>query len=242
MKYLNQKRFPRIAVATLLFVIAALNSPPTTPSIPDDRPAPPSPEELTVLDDLAEWVLGGVEAKSFEAFPDKDYPAAIRSNSQSFELFRRYNKETTRRDIVQTLPFGDLIEKAADRYSLDSLLLAAIMEAESGFNPKAVSPQGALGLMQLMPSTADLFRATDLLDPTVNVDTGARYLSTLLRQFDGDVTLALAGYNAGPGNVTRYGGLPPFHETQTYVDRVLSRYVGHHQRAWDESGAKSLLF
>jgi hypothetical protein len=231
MKYLNQKRFPPIAAATLLFVIVALNSPPTTPSIPEDRPEPPSEEELAVLDDLAEWVLGR-----------ENSPTAIHSNSQSFELFRRYSKETTRRDIVQTLPFGDLIDKAADRYSLDSLLLAAIVEAESSFNPQAESPQGALGLMQLMPSTGDLFRVTDLLDPKVNVDTGARYLSTLLRQFDGDVTLALAGYNAGPGNVTRYGGLPPFRETRTYVDRVLSKYVGHHQRAWDESGAKTLLF
>ena len=231
MKYLNQKRFPPIAAATLLFVIAALNSPPTTPSIPADRPAPPTPEELAILEDLEGWVLG-VE----------DSPIALRSNSQSFELFRRYSEETTRREIVQTLPFGDVIERAADRYSVDSLLLAAIVEAESSFNPEAVSPQGALGLMQLMPSTGDLFRATDLLDPKVNVDTGARYLSTLLRQFDGDVVLALAGYNAGPGNVRRYGGLPPFRETRNYVDRVLSRYVGHHQRAWDESGAKSLLF
>ena len=231
MKYFNQSRFSPIAVATILFVIAALNSPPTVPAMPSNRPTPPTQEELAVLADLEEWVLGM-----------EDSPRAVGSKPQSFELFRRYSKEQTRRDIVQTLPFGDVIEQAANRHSLDSLLLAAIVEAESSFNPMAVSPQGALGLMQLMPSTGELFRATDLLDPKVNIDTGARYLSTLLRQFDGDVTLALAGYNAGPGNVTRYGGLPPFRETRMYVDRVLARYVGHHQRAWDESGAKSLLF
>lgn len=231
MKYIHRRRVSPIAVATVLLVIAALNSPPTTPLTPVDPPAPPTQEELAVLDDLEEWVLGM-----------QDSPRAVGSKSESFELFRRYSKENTRRDIVQTLPFGDVIEQAAHRHSVDSLLLAAIVEAESSFNPKAVSPQGALGLMQLMPSTGDLFRATDLLDPQVNVDTGARYLSTLLRQFDGDVTLALAGYNAGPGNVTRYGGLPPFRETRAYVDRVLSRYVVHHQRAWNESGAKSLLF
>ena len=138
---------------------------------------------------------------------------------QSFELFREYGAETDRRDLVRDLPYGELIDEAAERFSIDSLLLASIMEAESGFNPYAISPRGALGLMQVMPNTTRLYTVEDLLEPEVNIEVGARYFVRLLDQFDGDVALALASYNAGPGMVKRYGGLPPFPETRHYVDR-----------------------
>jgi hypothetical protein len=126
--------------------------------------------------------------------------------------------------------FADLIAAAAGRYHVDSALIRALIHAESGFNPNARSHKGAFGLMQLMPGTALELGVADVAVPSQNIDGGVRYLAGLLQQFQGDVTLATAAYNAGPGSITRYGGVPPFEETQTYVRRVKilhERYRGH---------------
>jgi soluble lytic murein transglycosylase-like protein len=121
---------------------------------------------------------------------------------------------------------------AAERHRVDGLLVAAIVEAESGFVPTRVSPRGAVGLMQVLPSTAGEYGdAKDLLDPRTNLDVGSRYLGRLIEDFDGDVELAVAAYNAGPGAVERYGGVPPYAETKDYVKRVLTLYDAHHQTA-----------
>ena len=126
------------------------------------------------------------------------------------------------------MPFGREIRGAATRYGVDSLLLASIVEAESGFRPDAVSNKGALGLMQLMPlhfvATGPSIDPIDPLDPTVNLNLGARYLRDLRKRYDGDLELALAAYHAGPGTIDRFGGLPPYRETQVYVGRVLKLY------------------
>ncbi len=99
-----------------------------------------------------------------------------------------------------------------------------------------------MGLMQIMPDTADLYSVAEPLDPAANINLGARYLAWLAKEFDGDLSMVLAGYNAGPGNVNRFGGMPPFPETRSYVDRVLSRYISHHQEIWQLSGAEVLTF
>ena len=125
------------------------------------------------------------------------------------------------------MPYGDAISAAAERYRLDSLLLAAMVEAESRFDARVVSPRGAVGLLQVRPQLA---AAADLFDPTVNLDVGARYFGELLHRFGGDVELALAAYNAGPNAVRRHGGVPPYRETSRYVKKVLRIYEGH-QRA-----------
>lgn len=116
-----------------------------------------------------------------------------------------------------------LIQSAASKYSLDPALLRAVIMQESAGNPAAVSPAGAQGLMQLMPGTAASLGVSDPFDPTQNVDAGARYLRQLLDQYGGDTTLALAAYNAGPGRVAQYGGVPPFPATQNYISAILDR-------------------
>jgi len=116
--------------------------------------------------------------------------------------------------------YDDLIAEAARRYRLNPRMIKAVMETESAFNAMAVSPVGALGLMQLMPEVAAELGATDPMDPRENIMAGARYLRQLLDAHGGNVKLALASYNAGPGNVAKYRAVPPFKETQNYVKRV----------------------
>jgi soluble lytic murein transglycosylase-like protein len=117
-----------------------------------------------------------------------------------------------------------LVEEAARRRGLDPALVLAVVSVESGFRPEAVSPKGAQGLMQLMPRTAASLGVQDAFDPEQNLDAGVRHLEALLKLYDGNLTRALAAYNAGQGAVARHGGVPPYRETRAYVRRVLERY------------------
>ena len=118
-------------------------------------------------------------------------------------------------------PYEDLIIEAAETYGLEPRLLRAIVEVESKFNPRAVSRGGAKGLMQLRPILQRELRIRNPFDPRQNIMGGARYLRRLLDRHEGDIRLALASYNAGPRNVTRYGGVPPFQETVKYIERII---------------------
>ena len=115
-----------------------------------------------------------------------------------------------------------IIVRAAKTYGLDPALITAMIEVESGFNVRAVSPKGASGLMQIMPGTAKDLGLTDTFDATKNIEAGARYMRQLLDRF-ADPRLALAAYNAGPANVSRHAGVPPFAETRSYIEKVQSR-------------------
>ena len=147
---------------------------------------------------------------------------------KKFKIFMRdlrKDKELrTRIRIAARNPqeFEHLVSAASAKYGVSASLIRAVIMAESGYNPQAVSRAGAGGLMQLMPGTAKSLKVADRFDPKQNVDGGVRYLRFLLDTFKGDVSLALAAYNAGLSNVAKYGGIPPFEETRTYVNRVLA--------------------
>jgi soluble lytic murein transglycosylase-like protein len=121
-----------------------------------------------------------------------------------------------------------IIYRTGRRYGVDPRLLHAVIWQESKYKPTAVSHAGARGMMQLMPDTAKRFKCADANDPASNIDAGTRYLRWLIKRFDGNVTLALAGYNAGEGNVDKHDGVPPFDETQNYVRIITGRYGKTH--------------
>ena len=119
----------------------------------------------------------------------------------------------------------NIVSKVAQKYQIDEKLVNAVIRQESGFNPKATSHCGAMGLMQLMPNTAREMGVKDAYNPLQNIEGGVRYLSNLLKKYNGNTVLALAAYNAGPGAVDKYSGVPPYKETQNYVKNILANYL-----------------
>ena len=142
--------------------------------------------------------------------------AAKTSSAGSSDFDTVFNEATS-----QTKSLNDIFDEAADKYNINVNLLKAVAKAESDFNTNDTSSAGAMGIMQLMPETAKELGVTDAYDAEQNIMGGAKYLSRLLKKYNGDTSLALAAYNAGSGNVDKYGGIPPFKETQNYVKKVL---------------------
>ncbi len=122
-------------------------------------------------------------------------------------------------------PYGDMIQSAAKKYSVDADLIFSVIAAESNFNPRAISRRGARGLMQLLPATGTRFGVKDIFDPAQNIDAGTQYLRDLMARYQGDLVLTLAAYNAGPGAVQRYGRVPPYNETISYVRAIRKTYA-----------------
>lgn len=124
----------------------------------------------------------------------------------------------------QEIDIPTLVRDAGTRHGIDPEFIASVVRAESGYNVKAVSPKGARGLMQLMPETATNLGVADSFDPAANIEGGTRFLRQLLERYNGDAIKALAAYNAGPGRVERYRGVPPFRETHAYIARIVRDY------------------
>jgi soluble lytic murein transglycosylase-like protein len=142
-----------------------------------------------------------------------------------YKLFYREKPVHFQSDLAPQLEkYDHLIFKASEKYNVNYSLIKAVIKAESNFNPQAVSRAGARGLMQLMPKTAYAYQVKDSFEPESNIEGGVRYLRYLLNLFQGDLYLALAGYNAGENAVIQYKGIPPYPETRTYVQRVLRFY------------------
>jgi soluble lytic murein transglycosylase-like protein len=160
-------------------------------------------------------------------------------NDERFQLYSRAERRDTIENLSLKKPmafsknrekFNEEIKRAASVYQLDEALLHAVISVESGYNSRIVSKKGAVGLMQLMPDTAKRYKIKNSFDPAQNIQGGAQYLSSLLVQFDNNVQLALAAYNAGENNVRKYGGrIPPFPETIAYVPKVMDLYAGYRQ-------------
>jgi soluble lytic murein transglycosylase-like protein len=180
---------------------------------------------------LAAALMAGVSMPppEFAVMSSGDLSAALGTRQRHFGLFRPEAAVDPRRELLRRLPYGNLLAAAGQRHHVDSLLLAAVVEAESRFVAHAISPCGAVGLMQLLPSTGEGYGIFDLRDPSANIEAGSRYLRALLDRFQNRSDLALAAYNTGPEVVARYGCVPPFRETQDFVKRVLDRY-GKHRR------------
>jgi soluble lytic murein transglycosylase-like protein len=132
--------------------------------------------------------------------------------------------------VIAAGPFGNLIHAAAEKHGVDESLIRWVIAVESNFNPRAVSRKRAQGLMQLLPATAALYSVANIFDPAENIDAGTHYLKDLLARYRGDLRLALAAYNAGPEMVERYGGVPPFAETQKYV-RVITGHMAAREQS-----------
>ncbi|MGC9518565.1 MAG: transglycosylase SLT domain-containing protein [Desulfuromonadaceae bacterium] len=135
--------------------------------------------------------------------------------------------------VLENASVHELVEHYARKYSLDPALVKAVVKAESNFNPRSVSSAGARGLMQVMPATALEMEIYDLYDPSQNIAAGSLYLRRMFERFDGDLDLALAAYNAGPAIVEKYGGVPPYAETRTYLENV-KKYFNQYRTVTQE--------
>lgn len=150
------------------------------------------------------------------------------TNVKSDRRYKLYIREYPKRPAEYIKQYDGIIRQACREFNVDPVLVKAIIRAESGFDRKAVSEKGAKGLMQLMPETAEAMSVGDPFNPEENIFGGTRYLSLLMERYNHDKRLALAAYNAGPEQVEKYNGIPPFPETVSFVDRVMKYY--HMQR------------
>lgn len=218
----NAVRVPFLLMAAVLFLVAALSSSPLMPSVRD------------AVWDLwrvsVDHSVGGQEFHLLES--NSPIGAVFGAGAQRFELFDAGTIAAIHATLSPRVPYHAAIARIAEKHGLDSRLLASVVEAESNFDPSVVSPRGAVGLAQVLPETGDPSQTADLHDPETNLEAGARYLSQLMARYDGDVELALAAYNAGPGRVDRFGGIPPYSETRSYVRRVMSIYEQHCGGDW----------
>jgi len=247
--YKFRLRIPLTALAAILFLALTFDPTPsdTAPTDPNLRP---HLDDAAQTQEIEHFLTAGTGASDgrFHPFHSSDLEAAVNSAQISpvraslaqvstsarhrLSLLDPGPDVEERRRFLHQIPYGTVIALAAERNHVDGLLLAAMVSVESGFSPRAVSPQGARGLMQVIPDVASDFGIKgDLLDPYVNMEVGSRFVGGLIKDYKGDLERALAAYNAGPGVVDRYKGVPPYSETRGYVRQVLAQYAEYHRKA-----------
>ncbi len=237
---MRRKRDRKLLAAppAVLFLLLALRATPSDPATPSKGQMQSDAAERLARRQLAMLIAGGpLPSLGFSLFSAADVAAAASGQSRSLGLFGADSAVDPRGRLLRGLPYGAILAAAEARNHVDALLLAAVVEAESQFSPHAVSPCGAVGLMQILPATGEAYGIKNLRDPSANVEAGSRYLQHMLERFRGRPDLALAAYNTGPEVVARYGCVPPYRETQDFVKRVLSRYALHRQEAQREGPA-----
>lgn len=246
-------RMSSLTLATILSVAASLCATPSSPANPRQTSIS-GPARFSDAPSACSLIAGPVTAGLFLSphgvISRGDLSAAMAARPRTLNPYGGDSSVASRRVLLSDVPFGAILAGAGERNHVDSLLLAAVVEAESQFAPRAVSPCGAVGLMQLLPATGREYGAADLLDPYANVDAGSRYLRALLDRFKERSDLALAAYNTGPEVVARYGCVPPFRETRDFVKRVLARYDEHRHHlgggpmdavdGWDDLGGPGM--
>ena len=172
--------------------------------------------ELSLFD--GKWIA------TEEWLAEEKEQAAEKKGGVFLTEMKRISESMRAEFFAEEIPYGELIYEKAKKYDVDPALVAAVIEQESRFKPRARSHVGARGLMQLMPRTGRWMGARNLYDPEQNVDAGVKYIKYLDKRFNGDLKKIIAAYNGGEGNVKRYGGIPPFRETRQYVKKVMKNY------------------
>jgi soluble lytic murein transglycosylase-like protein len=180
---------------------------------------------LTPMLSLFNGISEYLNSSSSDISTTSDTSASLSDDSLKNESSAAASGTSSNTGVTTSGTLESIFAKAAQTYGISENLLKAVAKAESNFDTNAVSSAGAQGIMQLMPATAKALGVTNAFDPEQNIMGGAKYLSQMLERYNGDTTLALAAYNAGPGNVKKYGGVPPFKSTQSYIKKVLS-YAG----------------
>ncbi len=177
--------------------------------------------ELLQVQPLA--MPGAFFRSAMSALPQIIIPPELRSANP---LFPGEEKPVAEAEASPDFAFAHIVLPVAREHGVDWRLVAAVIQAESGFNPRAISSKGAIGLMQVMPGTAALYqvKASDLYNPRKNVEAGVRHLRMLSDRYNGDLVKVIAAYNSGEGNVDRYQGIPPYQQTRNFVRRVLTQY------------------
>ncbi len=206
--------------------------------LPGDNPEKETTRQITAdlntAQQIASQVAGGVTAATRDVANTVAPSAVAAQVAEAPQKMMIVTEDVKRAFFHKEVPFGSLIYNEAKKNNLPPELVAAVAHTESKFKPTARSHAGAQGLMQLVPRTGRWMGARNLMDPTQNVQAGAKYLRYLTDRFDGNMTKAIAAYNAGEGNVQRFGGVPPFKETRNYVKRVqsyraeLGERIGNH--------------
>jgi hypothetical protein len=205
-------------IGTPLVMLQSRNDPPDQEAVGSASVDDTIEQDLRTAHSIAEQVAGGVEAVAHGV--ESATTAPLKAVAEAPKKLAIITEKVRQDFFHQEVPFGSVIYKEAKKNNLRPELVAAVVQAESRFKPTARSGSGAVGLMQLVPRTGRWMGARDLTNPAQNIAAGTKYLKYLSERFDGNETKIIAAYNAGEGNVKRFGGVPPFRETRSYVKKV----------------------